>query len=62
MTITGQLIVMLKKCLEKEQAKNEGRASFNAWRAKEITDLFQTDKFIETKNDNYEKIEKVAKN
>jgi phosphonate transport system substrate-binding protein len=28
---------------------------------KEITDLFQTDKFIETKNDNYEKIEKVAK-
>ena len=29
--------------------------------SKEITDLFQTDKFIETKNDNYEKIEKVAK-
>ena len=28
---------------------------------KEISDLFQTDKFIETKNDNYKKIEKVAK-
>lgn len=28
---------------------------------KEISDLFQTDKFIETKNENYEKIEKVAK-
>jgi phosphonate transport system substrate-binding protein len=28
---------------------------------KEIADLFQTDKFIETKNENYEKIEKVAK-
>jgi len=27
----------------------------------EIVDLFQTDTFIETKNDNYEKIEKVAK-
>jgi phosphonate transport system substrate-binding protein len=27
----------------------------------EITDLFQSDKFIETKNDNYEKIEQVAK-
>jgi phosphonate transport system substrate-binding protein len=27
----------------------------------DIADLFQTDKFIETKNDNYEKIEKVAK-
>ena len=29
--------------------------------SKEITDLFQTEKFIETKNDNYEKIEKVSK-
>jgi phosphonate transport system substrate-binding protein len=29
--------------------------------SKDIADLFQTDKFIETKNDNYEKIEKVAK-
>ncbi|MGG3467178.1 putative selenate ABC transporter substrate-binding protein [Neobacillus pocheonensis] len=28
---------------------------------KEITDFFQTDKFVETKNDNYQKIEKVAK-
>lgn len=28
---------------------------------KEIADLFQTDKFIETKNDNYQKIEKVAR-
>ncbi len=28
---------------------------------KEITDFFQTDKFVETKNDNYKKIEKVAK-
>ncbi len=28
---------------------------------KEIVDLFQTDKFIETKNDNYKMIEKVAK-
>lgn len=28
---------------------------------KEIADLFQTDSFIETKNDNYKKIEKVAK-
>lgn len=28
---------------------------------KEIADLFQTDKFIETKNDNYKKIEQVAK-
>lgn len=28
---------------------------------KEISDLFQTDKFIETKNENYGKIEKVAK-
>jgi phosphonate transport system substrate-binding protein len=28
---------------------------------KEITDFFQTDKFIETKNKNYDKIEKVAK-
>lgn len=28
---------------------------------KEITDFFQTDKFTETKNDNYKKIEKVAK-
>jgi phosphonate transport system substrate-binding protein len=28
---------------------------------KEITDFFQTDKFIETKNDNYKKIQKVAK-
>jgi phosphonate transport system substrate-binding protein len=28
---------------------------------KEIADLFQTDKFVETKNDNYKKIEKVAK-
>ncbi|MEH7418145.1 putative selenate ABC transporter substrate-binding protein [Neobacillus drentensis] len=28
---------------------------------KEITDFFQTDKFIETKNSNYEKIQKVAK-
>jgi phosphonate transport system substrate-binding protein len=28
---------------------------------KEIADLFQTDKFIETKNDNYQKIEQVAK-
>jgi phosphonate transport system substrate-binding protein len=29
--------------------------------SKEIADLFQTDKFIETTNDNYDKIEKVAK-
>jgi phosphonate transport system substrate-binding protein len=29
--------------------------------SKEIADLFQTDKFIETKNDNYAKIEEVAK-
>ncbi|MGG3564442.1 putative selenate ABC transporter substrate-binding protein [Neobacillus rhizosphaerae] len=28
---------------------------------KEIADLFQTDSFVETKNDNYKKIEKVAK-
>ncbi|MDN3015960.1 putative selenate ABC transporter substrate-binding protein [Paenibacillus sp. BSR1-1] len=28
---------------------------------KDITDFFQTDKFVETKNDNYQKIEKVAK-
>jgi phosphonate transport system substrate-binding protein len=28
---------------------------------KEITDFWQTDKFVETKNANYEKIEKVAK-
>jgi phosphonate transport system substrate-binding protein len=28
---------------------------------KDIADLFQTDKFIETNNDNYKKIEKVAK-
>ncbi|WP_245602259.1 putative selenate ABC transporter substrate-binding protein [Peribacillus kribbensis] len=28
---------------------------------KEITDFFQTDKFVETKNSNYGKIEKVAK-
>jgi phosphonate transport system substrate-binding protein len=28
---------------------------------KEITDFFQTDKFVETKNANYDKIEKVAK-
>ncbi|NHM31316.1 putative selenate ABC transporter substrate-binding protein [Neobacillus terrae] len=28
---------------------------------KEITDFFQTDKFVETKNSNYAKIEKVAK-
>jgi phosphonate transport system substrate-binding protein len=28
---------------------------------KEITELFQTDKFIETKNSNYKKIEKVAR-
>ncbi len=28
---------------------------------KEIADLFQTDSFVETNNDNYQKIEKVAK-
>ncbi|EKN65523.1 phosphate/phosphonate ABC transport system periplasmic phosphonate-binding protein [Neobacillus bataviensis LMG 21833] len=28
---------------------------------KDIADLFQTDSFVETKNDNYKKIEKVAK-
>jgi phosphonate transport system substrate-binding protein len=28
---------------------------------KEITDFFQTDKFVETKNSNYDKIQKVAK-
>jgi phosphonate transport system substrate-binding protein len=28
---------------------------------KEIADLFQTDKFVETKNENYKKIEQVAK-
>ncbi len=27
----------------------------------EIADLFQTDKFVETKNENYKKIEQVAK-
>jgi len=29
--------------------------------SQEIADLFQTDKFIETKNENYDKIEQVAK-
>jgi phosphonate transport system substrate-binding protein len=34
--------------------------SFNG-EQKEIVDLFQTDKFVETKNENYGKIEQVAK-
>ena len=34
--------------------------SFNG-EQKDITDLFQTNKFVETKNSNYQKIEKVAK-
>lgn len=43
-----------------KQKVKEALLSFTG-EPKEIADLFQTDKFIETKNDNYQKIEQVAK-
>jgi phosphonate transport system substrate-binding protein len=43
-----------------KQKVREALLSFTG-EPKEIADLFQTDKFIETNNDNYQKIEQVAK-
>nr|WP_263326717.1 putative selenate ABC transporter substrate-binding protein [Neobacillus sp. Marseille-Q6967] len=43
-----------------KQSIKEALLSFTG-EQQEIVDLFQTDKFVETKNENYAKIEKVAK-
>ena len=62
MIIIGPLIKLMKN-LVKEQNKKLKTAllSINSTDQPEIMELFQSDQFIETNNENYKAIEQVAK-